>query len=214
MTDLNNSQTIFKVFKSKLDENPDVKKEFEDMLEHVIGSYNTTIYENRFLVGGMVEYIVLAAFNAFDDVFTAKHTGKTNARSDIEVEYTENGEHLVAQYSIKGAFTERIGDIILINFQGDGSNASWDDGTIFVLAQNSVMYADSSILPDVVRNRSDSLVIPAGKILEHSTIQNEYTIDVAVPVKPGTDKASESRVASEDLAKELISKKCQFLKVG
>lgn len=125
-----NARDIFQTFKASFERDALLQDEFLDAITRLLTEYNTTIYENRFVVGGAVEYILVAAFNG-SGALGAKHIGKYNDRLDIEAGKRSGGDR--ACYSVKGVFTAP-GDVRLINVLGDGGNVQWIEPTIFVLA--------------------------------------------------------------------------------
>ncbi len=84
MTEIfNNAKRVFKEYREKFLKDEILKEEFLDAIRNLLSLYNTRIYENRFIVGGIIEFIVLASFKGLN--FNAKHIGKENERFDIEV---------------------------------------------------------------------------------------------------------------------------------
>lgn len=198
-----NAREVFRLFKVAFEGDITLQKEFLDAISRLLTEYNTTIYENRFVVGGAIEYILVAAFNALDSV-RAKHIGKFNDRLDIEAGKKDDREK-TAHYSIKGVFASP-GDIRLINVLGEGGNAEWKEPTIFVLAGIGIVYADYLILPEATRKTGDALVLVRQSFRKYLEARSEFLIDIKIPHKSGERDLSESKTASEDVARVLLRK--------
>jgi hypothetical protein len=61
----------FKNFKIKFEKNGEVANEFVRAIYKLVAEYDTAIYENRFVVGGVVEFLFVALIRAFG--FNAGH---------------------------------------------------------------------------------------------------------------------------------------------
>jgi NAD+--asparagine ADP-ribosyltransferase len=68
------AQNLFKYYAKKFKEDILLQEEFLDAINKILNLYDTRIYENRFIVGGVIEFIVLASFRALG--FDATHIGK------------------------------------------------------------------------------------------------------------------------------------------
>lgn len=100
-------RAIFQRFKAQLESNTPILQEVEYAIEALLSEYNTTIHENRFVVGGVLEWVIGAAMRAVG--IDAKNVGKNNPRIDISVPGAEG-------FSVKGGFTG-AGAIRLINIR-------------------------------------------------------------------------------------------------
>ncbi|MEM3165481.1 MAG: hypothetical protein QXO51_08665, partial [Halobacteria archaeon] len=94
MGPFDDARSIFLKFQEKIE--PEAVAEIEEVLEKFHASYDTAIGENRFLVGGVVEYVLCAAFNSIDD-FVATHLKV--ARYDMQVHDRKTGKRV--RYSAK-----------------------------------------------------------------------------------------------------------------
>src|SRR3990172_8976444 len=129
-------RAIFRRFKTELERNEVLRREVESAIEALLSEYNTTLHENRFVVGGVLEHIIGAAMRAAG--IEATNVGKFNPRIDISAPGAEG-------FSVKGGFTG-AGPIRLINVLGEGVGGGWQEATIFVLTGIGIAYADPELL--------------------------------------------------------------------
>lgn len=196
-----NARAIFQTFKKLLEQDSLLQEEFLDALTRLLTEYNTTIYENRFVAGGAVEYILTAAFNG-TSVLRAKHIGKYNDRLDIEVRKSVNEDESTS-YSVKSVFTAPS-SVRLINVLGDAGNAQWIEPTIFVLAGIGIVYADCLILPGATKNTGDALILERQPFQDFIKARPEFGVMMSIPRKSTEKNLAESKTASEDVARLLL----------
>ena len=101
------------------------RQEYEDAVAILAQRYNTTIYENRFVVGGAVEVFTYALLKTVGIDCTLY--GDQSAAGDILLP----GDH---KLSVKSRFT-RTGPITLANKRGQGARV-WQTATLFVLCRS------------------------------------------------------------------------------
>ena len=75
---------VFKSFKQALERNHAIQDELERALEILMADYNTTVYENRFVAGGVCEHVLGAAMRAAGLQVT--NVGSLNRRVDLQIE--------------------------------------------------------------------------------------------------------------------------------
>lgn len=192
-----NAQEIFKEYRKKFLEDNALKTEFLDAIKKLLSLYNTKIYENRFIVGGVMEFILLASFRGLN--FKAEHIGKENERFDIKVEY----KNIFSLFSIKSTFTKS--DIRLINVLGESKHTKWEEPTIFVLPHFGIGYADNTLVNKEYLIRQKDVITIKRNFLEKLFQQKpEFLIPLKeIPYKREI-KISEQKIVSEDIAKELL----------
>jgi len=186
---------IFFSLKEKMDSTPDVRLEIERAFGLLLDEYNTTVYENRFVVGGVSEYILGAAFRALR--FPAKNTGAVNRRIDIQLPGCDG-------FSVKGVFAEKKGQIRLINSLGSADKRGWNEATLFVLSGIGIVYADPDLLPNATKSSGDALVLQWGPLNSLRKKQPHYFISLAIPHKSGD--LVKTKVASALIASEILSR--------
>jgi hypothetical protein len=194
-TRFDKQRQAFFSFKERLAEAPDVRSEIETAFSLLLEEYNTTVYENRFVVGGVSEHILGAAFRALG--FQAMNTGATNPRIDIQLPDCDG-------FSVKGVFSEKKGEVRLINSLGVSDKRGWNESTLFVLSGVGVAYADPVLLPSATESRGDALVLKWKPLKELVAEQPAYLIELDIPHK-SMDLAS-TKVASALIAAEILSR--------
>jgi len=162
-------------------------KEFEAAIKKLITEYNTSNWENRFIVGGALEVLFCALLKSIG--FECKWLRE--ARYDIEVDG--------AKFSMKSNLTGS-GDIRLINILGD-ERVEWKEATLFFISNLGICYAD----PDMnlkTRHTNDALVINVKRIKENISNNSEWLIPINIPRKP--QNSSKIKTASYDVAKSIL----------
>lgn len=194
-----NAQEIFKQYRRKFLEDNILKTEFLDAIKKLLSLYDTKIYENRFIVGGVVEFIILASFKGLN--FQGKHIGKENERFDIEIFYN----NCSAKFSIKSVFIKSE-SIRLINVLGESIKSKWDEPTIFILPHCGIGYADATLINrnKCTRRTKDAILIKRKCLEDLFKIVPEFFIPLKeIPYK--NDIIIENKkLASENIAVELL----------
>jgi hypothetical protein len=188
-------RAVFGQFKDKMDQDVPLREQVQSAIRILLSEYNTTIHENRFVVGGVLERIIGAAMRAAG-ISAATNVGKYNPRIDIGI---GNGQG----FSVKGGFT-RGGNVRLINVLGAGEGGGWREASIFVLAKIGIAYADPELLPDATYSSGDAVLLRRTKLTDFLNNHPEYLIQCEVPTK-ATD-ITNSKMASETVASELLDR--------
>ncbi len=199
MRKFNLERNFFKDFRSKCmaTQSLEIVNEFVKAVKHLLEEYDTSIYENRFIVGGVIEYIFIALLKALG--FNASHSGENDKRTDISVEYRGNE----LRFSIKTNFTGK-GDIRLINKLGRGSEIFWDEPTIFLISGIGIVYADPGFLGDRTIDKGDAIVINVNCIKDFSDKNSYYKVNLEIPIK--SEISSSFHTASFDVAKSVLER--------
>ena len=188
------ARRIWTRFKSGLENSPSLLDELLGAVSNLIGDYNSSIRENRFIVGGATERILATAMRA---------TGIRNVQSRG---LAQDEEDLVVDgvgISVKSSFTGRREQIRLVNTLGD-SGTQWSAPTIFIIAERGIGYADPGLLPNAAKTTSDAIVLPR-RLLDHFHNGNpNYFLDCAVPRKP--TNRNQSKVLSVTVANEIMTR--------
>ncbi|MCX7911242.1 MAG: hypothetical protein N2505_06680, partial [Endomicrobia bacterium] len=166
------ARIIFKKFRKKFLKDLILQQEFLDAIRKVLSLYDTKIYENRFIVGGVVEFIVLAAFKGLG--FRGRHIGKESERFDIEI----INDNKIVMYSVKSSFT--MSDIRLINVLGKSESTRWEEPTIFILPHLGIGYADKNMVDKNFLSRQQDVIIIKRKLLEKFILSNK---EFLIPLK-------------------------------
>ena len=179
-----------------LAQRPDVEAAYLAAVADVVERYNTSIFENRFTVGGALELITLLLLRECG--ISAQPAGQESRGIDIHL---GGGAGL----SIKSQFAPSTGQFNLVNTRS-GSEATWNAGTLFIIANSGIGYADSELLPDATRMTSDALVLDWAPLRNFWEAHPEYLHQADVPVKPATILSGQSLVASHAVALEILNR--------
>jgi len=169
----------------------DLRRDLERAFELLLSRYATSIRENRFIVGGVTERFIAAAFCAIDE--QARNVGAVTEGSDVRV-----GDAL---FSVKGSFSGSR-EFRLVNVLGESPSAEWRHGTIFVVSERGVGYADPGLLPGRTRRKRDAVVLPVRPVFELWEVQPELLAPIVIP-RARRDQAG-SDVASKTVADEIL----------
>ena len=191
---------IFRAWSGVVSADAELKAHLENAVRLVLTEYDTAIFENRFIVGGVIEYIVLAAING-SGVASGKHVGGIKKGVDVCID-TFRGKPCVAEISIKYSSS---GNIRMINTQGVSADARWNEATLFVLPEVGIVYADAAQISKsaIVRMR-DAISVSRKAILKHAQRQSEFVLSVSIPEKSEVTSQSHAKTASEDIARAII----------
>jgi len=191
------AQNLFKYYAKKFKEDILLQEEFLDAINKILNLYDTKIYENRFIVGGVIEFIVLASFRALG--FDATHIGKISQRFDLKIKY--KNEDIF--YSVKSIFT-KSSEIRLINVLGKSSQTHWEESTIFLLPKLGIGYCDNTLIDKKFIIRKEDVIVINKKILENFLKNNsEFLISLNLPYKNEIHPEN-AHLASEDVAVLLL----------
>lgn len=186
-------RSAFQILKRSVETNELLKADLEVALKHLLQRFATSIRENRFVVGGVLEVILTAALRAVS--IDAQDVGIQEKRLDIRI--PEGG------FSVKGHFTLQ-GDIRLINTLGESTETMWDTATLFVLHRIGIAYADPDLVSGVnaIKRVKDAIVLRYKALREFIQSHPEYLIKIDVP--SALDNPSDSELVSRRIAREIL----------
>ena len=185
---------VFTKFHSALDSNPVFLDEFLGACSAVNQRYNTAIFENRFIVGGVVEQLLGAAMRGVG--IEIDNVAKTSRGVDLYSPTLNVGLSVKAQF-------KRGPEFRLVNTMGgSGATAVWDHATIFIVVGIGIGYADPELASSGLIARSDVLVLKTDALKELWAANPNYLIECDVPAKP--DDSGLSRVASDVVAQDIM----------
>ncbi len=192
MTSFKQERRAFDRLKS--DCSADAKQEFELAISTLLERYNTTIYENRFVVGGAVEVFTCALLRVVGIDCTLY--GSQATAGDLLL---PNDKKL----SIKGSFTGGFNAIKLLNQMGKGARA-WTTATLFVISDAGIIFgAPDMVEPEHIKGTGDGTEL-TGKGLKFLASNPDNVFSVEIPQKPPTEMAGLSHKASIPLAREVL----------
>lgn len=197
---------IFRAWSAVVSADLELKIHLENAIRTVLTEYDTAVFENRFIVGGVIEYIVLAAING-SSIAKGKHIGGTKKGVDVCID-TFQGKPCAAEISIKYSSS---GDIRMINTLGVSTDARWNEATLFVLPEIGIVYADAAQIPkSAIVRMKDAISVERKAILKHAVQNKEFALRVIIPAKTDIKKQKNPKTASEDIARAIIK---QFVRL-
>lgn len=185
---------LFSAYKSGVESNALVLGEFIAACNAVNLRFDTAIYENRFIVGGVVEQLVGASMRAVG--CEIDNVAKASRGVDL------SSSTLNVGFSVKAQF-KKGPEIRLVNTMGgSGANAVWSHATIFVIVGVGIGYADPDLITEGLVPRSDVLTLKTHALGELWANQPQYLIPCDIPTKPIA--GGHSRVASDVVAQDIM----------
>lgn len=191
---------VFNRLKSDCSE--DVQAEYEEALRILVERYNTTIYENRFVVGGAVE------------VFTYALLRSVGIDCTLYGDISKSGDILLPndkKLSIKASFVGGVSSVKLMNKMGAGTRV-WDTATLFIVANIGIVYGTPDMVPtDCVNDVKDGVELSRAG-LRALCENNDNVFNINIPRKPPTEMTGFSHKASTALARQILFEtKCKKL---
>ena len=155
--------------------------------------YNTTIYENRFVVGGAVE------------VFTCALLRSTGLDCTLYGSQAREGDILLPndrKISVKGTF-RGVTDIRLLNTMGKGER-KWTTATLFVVSGLGIAFGTPDMVESAhIESVGDAIVLKKGglqRIVDNP--ENVFAMDI--DDKPPTETTGLSLKASTTVARQIL----------
>ena len=171
------------------------KAEYVRAVGLVIERYNTSIYENRFVAGCVIEvftYALMRSAGLSCNLYADQEKG-----GDIML---PNHKHL----SVKGSFTGGVADVKLLNQMGDGDRP-WEVATLFVVSEIGIVYGDPDLVdPGWVKQVGDGVKLDKAA-LKHLMKDPKNVIELEIPKKPSKEMAGKSLKASESIALKILN---------
>ncbi len=166
--------------------------EFEAALRKLVETYDTAIFENRFIVGGATEVLLCAWLRALG--LRCEVQSGAHMRTDLKIEDVP--------FSVKTNFA-RSSSIRLVNVLGDSPEADWREPLLVLLAKDGLFYIDPNLAaPGDLRRRADVLELRTAAVRRLKG--SEWHLPIRVPRKPKEDQETPSRVASHAVAREVL----------
>lgn len=186
-------RAAFEQFKRAVENDPVLKQDIETALRELLGRFSTSIYENRFVVGGALEVIMVAALRAAG--IDAADVGAEEERIDIRIPG--------GGFSVKGHF-RGSGNIRLINVLGESSQTIWSEATLFVLHGVGIGYADPDLLSHrtAVHRTGDAITVRYSELLAFLAQNPNWLIPCEVP--QSLQNESQSELVSRALARQIL----------
>ena len=192
-------RAFYLLYKEAIERDLVLLRELVAAIDAVLTRYNTSVWENRFIVGGVVEQIIGAS--ARDLGLDVQNAGKQNQGYDLELD-GPNG----AGISIKGVFATTNGMHNLVNVRGSDPERDlrdrWTTATIFVMAEVGIGYTDPLFGAEFLNPTGDALQISGRLLREWWEAHPEWLISARIPRKPDVPA---TRVASDAVSLDIFS---------
>ena len=175
----------------------EARQEYEQAIGELVGRYNTTIHENRFIVGGAVE------------VFTCALLRAAGIACDLYADQTKSGDLLLPndrKLSVKATFTGGLADVKLINQMGPGDRP-WDTATLFVFSGVGLVFGTDDMVDDAYVQSTGDGVILKKAALQKIVDDPVNVIPMNIVRKPPTVAAGFSLKASTAVASQILKER-------
>lgn len=171
------------------------KSEYETAVARLLNRYNTTVRENRFIVGGAVKF------------FTCSLLRSVGIDCSLLEEQSHPGDVLLpnnGKLLIKSTFTGGPADVRLMNKMGGGYQ-TWATATLFVISYVGLVYGS----PDMVAKKHIQDV-DDGTTLTKAGLQSLINMpnnlfEAEIAKKPPAKTTGFSEKASTAVARQILS---------
>ena len=192
MTRYTQEQRVFN--RLKKDCSVAAQQEFERAIATLLERYNTTIHENRFVVGGAVEVFTYALLRTVGIDCTLY--GSQSRSGDILL---PNDRKL----SVKGTFVGGPTNIKLMNKQGGGYR-QWDTATLFVVSNVGIVFGAPDMVDEqYVRDTDDGMELKKAGLVD-LIADPANVMPMEIERKPPTEMTGFSHKASTAVARQIL----------
>jgi hypothetical protein len=190
--DFREQREAFSKFRKCVLKNEQLKKEIVQALTELITEYDAGDNENRFVIGGAVEHIIVSAMRASG--IRVFNRGQRTVNHDIELP-SGNG------FSSKGTFQDRPSNIRIKNFLGAGKGYTWKTTTILTVSTVGIAYLDPAYLPGSLTNSGDASILK--RKVWRPFLSSHPELLIALNIPPNPHNPSTKR-ASYTVAEEIL----------
>lgn len=175
---------------------PDLAGEVSAALAEANRRYDTVIFENRFIVGGITEQIIGSAARALG--IEIRNAAKALAGVDLRL---PAGGGL----SVKAVFSSTWSSVRLINTLGaGGSERRWEEATIFVIRDVGIGYADPEYLKEATSFTGDAVELKSA-VLRELWLERPHLLCDTVTVERKPKHPNNPRAASDLVSHDLLA---------
>ena len=170
--------------------------EFVAALENLHSRFNTTIPENRFIVGDVLDWFMHALL--LSSGVKVQRDDRIGAGTGFILPPSQTWVSLKSEFT-----TKRSAHIGLVNKQGH-SRPEWTVATLFVLSEVGILYCDPSMVPKgSVKDRGDQIAI-SRRDVQQAAADGRYRLNLPIPSKQATSAAHKSETASQAIALQIL----------
>lgn len=186
----NSERRYFRSFKENLSD--EARQEYEIGIRTLIQRYNTTIRENRFIVGGVVEIFTMTLLRSTGIEVNAY--GAESVAGDLVLPDLK-------MFSVKSSFTNS--GVRLVNTMGD-SQTHWTTATLFVMSNIGIVYGDPLMaIEGDLRRSKDALTLTRSAINRFANDEANL-VAMNIPLKPPKELTGRSLRVSASAAKGMM----------
>lgn len=192
----------FEAFRREFGLKDDIRRQTEEAINEVYWTYDTSIRENRFTVGGVVELIVGASLRACG--VPVRHRGAVE--SDVDLLFDDG----TGGYSVKAIF--KGSGTRLVNTMGSKASPDrWRTATLFLVSGTGIVYADPD-LPWWASNRNrcirpsaDAIVVSKRCVVQFAALHPEWKASCRLPTESGQmARPHPARTHTADIAAQVL----------
>lgn len=174
----------FDSLRSALGRDPALREEMEWALRLTVESFNPTNRANRFVVGGVVEWILAAA------CFKAGVLALPDGHDADGFDLVELRSHARGLWSVKSSFSTKVSSYIITNGRGGaGAGRGMQDPTVFLSPRlPGLVLVDPVVHPDVAAMQvaeKDSTTLSLAAVARHAERRPACVVPLKVPINPG-----------------------------
>lgn len=154
------------------------KAEFEKAMQVLTEQYNTYVRENRFVVGGVVEILLLALLRSVG--IDCEACGATEQHGDVRLRKSK--KLLSVKTSLRG-----VKSIRLIN-KLSGGKRKWKTATLFVIAGVGVVFGAPDMVPqECVKGGTEDAIELKQAGLRLLVNDSAHVMPMCIPHKPSKE---------------------------
>ena len=172
----------------------EAKSEYETAVATLLTSYNTTIHENRFIVGGAVKFLTCSLLQS------------VGIDCSLFEEQSHPGDILLpndGKLLIKSTFTGGPAPVKLMNKLGE-SYQTWATATLFVVSDVGLVYGSPNMVEEHIKDLSDGTKLTKAGLQSLINMPNNL-FKVKIAKKPSTKSTGLNKKASTAIARQILS---------
>ena len=200
MTSSDASRKTFEILGDHLHNNPKKRFDYEVFLKRAVGLWHPTARANRFVLGGVVELMLLEMLKSCGRNW--QPTRSSHNQDSFDISFLD-GFH----WSVKSSFTPHSG-FKLVNGLG-GSGKRWEHPTVFFVPNFGIVYVDPSAQLVETQDVKDGIKITESSVKAAVAADGSNFISFYVPNKKCTEALRREDhlelYAYEDVKKDLES---------
>ncbi len=173
-------------------------------IEDLTNDYNTSIHENRFVVGNVIQRLTKTLLDHALSTSNMKCKFKDDGQNGIEICNEKESAIIKVQY------TGEVSRITLKNKLSDNLS-NWNWACLIIIGGKGMFYSDHSLVSsDYIKEESGALILTK-KGVEDLIQKEEWKINMDIPQK--LKRTNGGKVTSELLTKNLLCGNKKFKEI-